>query len=187
MNLFTIILTAFSLSMDAFAVSVAYGISLKKLNVTEPVKVGLYFGTAQFLMPLLGWLLASGFMEYIKDYDHWIAFILLSVIGGKMIYGSVTEKESENATFNSSVLGMTVLAIATSIDALAAGISFALIDTNVLFASGVVGIVTFVVCAFGTYFGKKLGLLFRKRAEILGGGVLILLGANILIKHLFLS
>lgn len=183
----TIFMTALGLAMDAFAVSVCKGISLQRIKLSHALRFGVFFGAFQFAMPLLGWFLASSFAEYIQAYDHWIAFILLAFIGGKM-FKEGCEDDGEEVCDEAEILSfrnMTVLAVATSIDAMAVGISFALIHVDVLSASAVIGVVAFALSAAGVLLGKKLGGVFQKGAEKFGGIVLILIGLRILIDHLF--
>lgn len=193
MNLFLILAYGISLSMDAFAVAICKGISLPKVKITDALKVGLYFGIFQGLMPLIGYFLANTFRAYIESFDHWIAFILLLFIGGKMIWES-TESEDEGCDCNAlSFKNMIVLAIATSIDALAVGIAFSC-DGMELFGDGLVmGIysscaiictTTLVLSTIGTKIGKLLEDKFKTKAELAGGIVLILLGTKILYEHL---
>ena len=187
MDLLTVFLIANGLAMDAFAVSVANGIMLRQIRVGHVLRFGLFFGAFQFIMPLLGWMLGSMFAEQIQSYDHWVAFVLLAFIGGKMFQEGCEEKE-EDAFDEQQALGlrnMTLLAIATSIDAMAVGVSFALIHVDVLFASSVIGVVAFVLSSAGVLLGKQLGTLFQKNAEKLGGLVLIAIGLKILVEHLF--
>ncbi|MCY6485558.1 manganese efflux pump MntP family protein [Clostridium aestuarii] len=184
MNILSIIFIAFGLAMDAFAVSITSGIIIKNLKIKNALKISFYFGGFQALMPLIGWAIASKFRNYIIIFDHWIAFIFLGLIGGKMIYEAITSKE-DKATFNP--LKDTVLlflAIATSIDALIVGISFALLKVFIIEAISIIGLITFVISFVGVLIGKKCGELLKKRAEITGGIVLILIGTKTLIEHL---
>jgi len=203
MDIISIVLIAVGLSMDAFAVSVTNGIIIRELKLQHALKVGLYFGVFQALMPLAGWLAGSRFKEYITSIDHWIAFILLAFIGGKMIHEAYKENcevcETGEEACEVAVSGhdgamsaedplrmgrLMVLAVATSIDALAVGISFAFLNVSILWSSAVIGSITFVICAAGVYVGRKFGCLFQKRAEIAGGIILVLIGAKILAEHL---
>ena len=182
MGTFLIILTSFSLAMDAFAVSVCKGIAMKKMDWKKAAIIGLYFGGFQALMPLIGYLLGVNFFELVKSVDHWIAFILLGIIGGKMIKESFGEEEniSDDVNFKS----MIVLAIATSIDALVVGITFAFLKVDIVFAVSMIGILTFVLSVFGTKIGNRFGSKYGKKAEFAGGIILILLGLKILLEHL---
>ena len=194
MDILSIFLIAVGLAMDAFAVSVSNGILIKKLTLPIVLKFAVFFGAFQFVMPLLGWRLGITFSASIASFDHWIAFGLLSLIGGKMLLdifkpagedevGEVNETDEKKIL---SLRNMTILAVATSIDAMAVGVSFAVIETNILFASAIIGIVAFVLSAVGVIIGKKLGDIFKKGAELFGAVILILIGFKILIEHLFL-
>ena len=202
MNIITIVLTAFALAMDAFAVSVSKGMTLKNLTKGLAIKIALFFGVFQAAMPLIGWLLGISFQGYIKAIDHWIALVLLSILGGKMIYefyenrkeakeekdeaasevSTTLESESKNKSELSNK-ELTTLAIATSIDALAVGISFAFLNVNIVSSSLIIGIITFGVCLIGVIAGKKIGGLFKDYAELIGGIILILIGINIFNEH----
>ena len=202
MNITTIVLTAFALAMDAFAVSVTKGMTLKNLTKAIAIKIALFFGVFQAAMPLIGWLLGISFQGYIKAIDHWIALILLSILGGKMIYEfyesrkegtsenedtesevSTTLEGEENNKYEISNKELTTLAIATSIDALAVGISFAFLNVNIVSSSLIIGIITFIVCFIGVIAGKKIGAIFKDYAELIGGIILILIGINIFNEH----
>ena len=199
MNIITILLTGFALAMDAFAVSVTKGMTLKNLTKKMAIKIALFFGVFQAIMPLTGWLLGISFQGYIQAIDHWVALILLSILGGKMIYEFYeNRKEAKNEAINEASMTMdsenkideelsnkelTTLAIATSIDALAVGISFAFLNVNIISSSLIIGIVTFIVCFIGVVAGKKIGSLFKDYAELIGGIILILIGLNIFNEH----
>lgn len=199
MNIITILLTGFALAMDAFAVSVTKGMTLKNLTKKMAIKIALFFGVFQAIMPLTGWLLGISFQGYIQAIDHWVALILLSILGGKMIYEFYeNRKEAKNEAINEASMTMdsenkideelsnkelTTLAIATSIDALAVGISFAFFNVNIISSSLIIGIVTFIVCFIGVVAGKKIGSLFKDYAELIGGIILILIGLNIFNEH----
>ena len=186
MDIYSIILVSVGLAMDAFSVSVTEGIVLKKPRLIDIMKIALFFGGFQFIMPCIGYLLGSAFAEYITAFDHIIAFVLLGFIGGKMIYEAVTEKDEDSEIKNPlSLKTLGILAIATSIDALAVGVTFATINVPVLFASLIIGIVTYIISAIGVCIGAKCGNLLGNKAEILGGIVLIGIGTKILIEHLF--
>lgn len=182
MGFVELLLIALGLSMDAFAVSVCKGLSLKKLSVKHAVLVGIYFGGFQFLMPVIGWLLGYRFEYMISSIDHWIAFILLGFIGGNMIKESFSKSEELNDDFG--VKTMLLMAIATSIDALAVGISFAFLSVDILPAAGLIGITTFILSGLGVYVGHAFGLKFKSGAERAGGIILILIGLKILLEHL---
>ena len=176
------------LSMDAFAVSVCKGLGMRKLNKKQAVIIGLYFGGFQALMPLIGWLLGSQFQKYITSIDHWIAFILLGFIGGKMIIEAVREwNEEEIVEVTDAPIdhkNMLVLAVATSIDALAVGITFAFLNTPIIEAISIIGITTFVLSIIGVIVGNFFGSKYKSKAEFIGGLILVLLGVKILLEHL---
>lgn len=182
MGFVELLLIALGLSMDAFAVSVCKGLSVKKLGIKHAVLVGIYFGGFQFLMPVIGWLLGYRFEYMISSIDHWIAFILLGVIGGNMVKESFSKSEELNDDF--SVKTMLLMAIATSIDALAVGISFAFLSVDILPAAGLIGITTFILSGLGVYVGHAFGVKFKSGAERAGGIILILMGLKILLEHL---
>ncbi len=184
MDLFDLIVTAIALSMDAFAVSISKGLSVQTLRPKHSLIVGAYFGGFQALMPFLGWLLASSFAEYIRRFDHWIAFVLLALIGANMIREALSKKEEEKMDASFGVKTMLPLAIATSIDALATGVTFAMTETNIWLAIAVVGTTTFVFSAVGLRIGHLFGRKYQAKAELLGGVILVLMGIKILIEHL---
>lgn len=173
---------AVGLSMDAFAVSICKGLSVKQLKLRHMMITGLYFGGFQALMPLVGYLLGIQFEHLITSIDHWIAFVLLSLIGLNMIKESRGDAEELNDSF--SLKTMLPLAVATSIDALAVGITFAFLRVNILYAVVFIGITTFVLSAAGVKIGQLFGTRFKSRAELAGGIVLILMGLKILLEHL---
>ena len=178
-------LIAVSLALDAFAVSVSSGISVPGFNWRHGVKMGAYFGAFQFFMPLLGWALGSSVSSYIEAVDHWIAFGLLALIGGRMVWGAL--HGGEDADGDASDLShrrLLLLAIATSIDALAVGVSMAFMEVDILASAAVIGVVAFALSLVGGLAGRRLGELFQQRAELVGGLVLIGIGAKILIEHL---
>ena len=193
MNIFLILTYAISLSMDAFAVSICKGISLGKPKLKDALIVGAYFGVFQGLMPLIGYFLANSFSNYIEAFDHWIAFVLLIFIGGKMIWECFHPDEDECCCNALSFKTMITMAIATSIDALAVGIAFSC-DGMQIFSNGLIfGVfascaticaTTFILSAIGVKIGKLLENKLKKRAEIAGGVVLIVLGCKILFEHL---
>lgn len=185
MDIISILLIGIGLAMDAFSVSVSEGIILKKPTLGQSAKIALFFGIFQFIMPCIGYLLGSAFADYITAFDHYIAFVLLGFIGGKMIYEAICEKEEGEIKNPLSFNTLLVLAIATSIDALAVGVTFATVSAPVIFASAIIGIVTYSIAFGGVYIGSKFGNLLGNKAEILGGLVLIGIGVKILIEHLF--
>ena len=181
MGFVELFLIAVGLSMDAFAVSICKGLSLGKLKIRHAALVGLYFGGFQALMPILGWLLGFRFEHVIESIDHWVAFALLSIIGVSMIR-EANEKEELNGDLGFRT--MLLLAVATSIDALAVGITFAFLQVRILPAAGLIGVTTFLLSAAGVYIGRAFGLRYKVRAELAGGIILILIGIKILLEHL---
>lgn len=184
MTLWELLLIATGLSMDAFAVSVCKGLATKEVKVKHFFIVGLWFGGFQALMPAIGYLLGSGFEQYISHLDHWIAFILLALIGGNMIRESrARDEENHNASFSAKT--MLVMAVATSIDALAVGITFALLpDVNIIAAVSFIGVITFILSGTGLKIGNAFGIKYKAKAEFAGGLILILMGIKILLEHL---
>ena len=182
MGFVELFLIAVGLSMDAFAVSVCKGLSVQKLEKKHMALVGLYFGGFQFLMPVLGYLLGARFESLITNVDHWIAFALLLVIGGNMIKESFGEAEKLNDDFGFKT--MLMLAVATSIDALAVGITFAFLQVRIVPAALLIGVTTFCLSALGIYIGNRFGARFERPATFAGGVVLILIGTKILLEHL---
>ena len=182
MSFVELFLIAVGLSMDAFAVSVCKGLSVNRLEKKHAAIVGLYFGGFQFLMPVIGYLLGSRFESLITSVDHWIAFALLLVIGGNMIKESRGEAEGLSDDFGFKT--MLLLAIATSIDALAVGISFAFLSVDILPAALLIGCTTFLLSAAGCYIGRAFGAKYKSGAELTGGIILILIGVKILLEHL---
>ena len=176
------------LSMDAFAVSVCKGLGMRKLSKKQALIIGLYFGGFQALMPFVGWLLGSQFQKYITSIDHWIAFILLGFIGGKMMIEAVREwNEEEVVDVMDAPIdhkNMLVLAVATSIDALAVGITFAFLGTPIVEAITIIGITTMVISIAGVVVGNFFGSRYKSKAEFIGGLILVLLGLKILLEHL---
>jgi len=185
MNFVTITIIAIGLAMDAFAVSIASGVTLKQFKVGPALRVALFFGGFQALMPVLGWLTGSSFQQYIAAFDHWIAFGLLTFIGSKMIYESFLIEKTENNYDPNNLATVFVLSIATSIDALAVGLSFSALQVQIIQPAIVIGIVTFLLSLLGVYIGGKFGSLFENKIEFIGGTVLIGIGLKILIEHLF--
>lgn len=181
-------LLGIGLAMDAFAVSVCKGLGMRKLNKKQTLIIGLYFGGFQALMPLIGWLLGSQFQKYITRIDHWIAFILLGFIGGKMMIEAIREwNEEETVDVIDAHLdhkNMLVLSVATSIDALAVGITFAFLDTPIIEAITIIGITTMVISIIGVVVGNFFGSRYKSKAEFIGGLILVLLGLKILLEHL---
>ena len=182
-----LVLIGVGLSMDAFAVSICKGLAMRKVNKKQAVVIGLFFGGFQALMPFLGWLLGSQFERYITSIDHWIAFILLGVIGGKMMMEAVKKEEAEEIKQMDPPLDlkeMFLLAVATSIDALAVGITFAFLQYPIVEAISVIGVTTFAISIGGVYVGNFFGNKYKSKAEFVGGLILVLLGLRILLTHL---
>ena len=181
-------LLGIGLAMDAFAVSVCKGLGMRRLNKKQALIIGLYFGGFQALMPLIGWLIGRQFQTYITSIDHWIAFILLGFIGGKMMIEAIREwNEEETVDVMDAPLdhkNMLVLAVATSIDALAVGITFAFLDTPIIEAITIIGITTMVISIIGVVVGNFFGSRYKSKAEFIGGLILVLLGLKILLEHL---
>ena len=185
MSIWELILTALGLAMDAFAVSVCKGLAVKSVRVKHMVIAGAWFGGFQALMPLCGYWLGSYFLEYIEAFDHWIAFALLGLIGLNMIREAFSKEDNEAAgSGDLKVLTMLLLAVATSIDALAVGITLAFLEVQILPAALLIGLITFVVCAAGIKVGSLFGTKYKTGAEIAGGVSLVLLGTKILLEHL---
>lgn len=183
MGLLELFILAVGLSMDAFAVSVCKGLAMKQITFKNAAIVGAWFGGFQALMPLIGWLLGSRFKSYITAIDHWIAFVLLLIIGANMIKESFDKsEESANASLGFKI--MLMLAIATSIDALAVGVTFAFLDVNIWWAIIFIGSITFTLSAIGVKAGSVFGVKYKSKAELAGGIILILIGTKILLEHL---
>ena len=169
--------------MDAFAVAVGKGLNMKKLDYKWALVIALFFDIFQAHMALIGWLIGGQFEKYINGYDHWIVLILLSIIGGKMIYES-RDKNCEVECKQSSIKELIVLSIATSIDALAVGVSFALIEIDIVLSSLIIGIITFLLSFIGVLIGNKFGCKYKGTAELIGGLILIFIGIKIVVEHL---
>ena len=183
MGILDIILLSVGLAMDAFSVSVCKGLSMKTIDRKGAFMTALFFGAFQAGMPVIGYFLGSRFTGYIETFDHWIAFGLLAFIGGKMILEAVTEKEEEAAGEYSLKYGeLTVLAIATSIDALAVGLVFAAAETKIVFPVTMIGAITFILSLAGVLIGHRFGGKFGNKAEIVGGTILILIGTKLLLE-----
>lgn len=184
MELLTIILIAIGLSFDTFAVSVSSGLILKKIDFFNATKIAITLAIFQAAMPVLGWLAGSGIKDYAENFDHWIAFGILLLLGVKMIYESFKTDPGDRSFNPLDIKIMIGMAIATSIDALVVGFSFALLDYKILVSVFIIGFVTYVVAMLGMLFGKKIGACMGRRMEVLGGVMLILIGLKILIEHL---
>lgn len=180
MSLIELFILAVGLSMDAFAVSICKGLSLRKIKAKHMCIAGLWFGGFQALMPLVGYFLGSFFSEMIEQYDHWVAFILLTIIGGNMIKESFGKDENVDSAMDFK--SMLLLAIATSIDALAVGVTFAFLQVQIVPAVSFIGVVTFIFSAVGIKIGSLFGTKYRSKAELFGGIVLVLIGLKILLE-----
>lgn len=183
MSLLTLFITAVGLSMDAFAVSVCKGLAMKKLSVKKAVLIGLWFGGFQALMPTIGYLLGTRFEKYVTSIDHWISFVLLAFIGINMIKEALSGDEDE-ANDSVDLKTMFLLAVATSIDALAVGVTYAFLQVRIIPAVAFIGVTTFVLSVAGVKIGNVFGLRYKSKAEIFGGIILIVMGAKILAEHL---
>lgn len=184
MSFLSLFALAVGLSMDAFAVAVCKGLALKKIRLRHAFIVGLWFGGFQALMPLIGYFLAAQFRNAITAYAHWIAFSLLVLIGANMIREAIFEKEEEETDSALSFRSMLPLAVATSIDALAVGVTFAFLDVNIWTSIALIGCTTLLLSMAGVKAGSLFGAKYEKKAEILGGCILILLGVKTLLEHL---
>ena len=183
MDLIELFLIAVGLSMDAFAVSVCKGLAMPKCTFKKAAIVGLWFGGFQALMPAIGYILGAQFQEAIASIDHWIAFVLLALIGGNMIHEAL-DNDEEEADASLDVKTMFLLAVATSIDSLAIGMTFAFLKVSIIPAVCFIGIVTFIISFAGVKIGNVFGVRYKNKAEIVGGVILILLGLKILLEHL---
>lgn len=184
MSLLELFIIAVGLSMDAFAVSICKGLSMCKMRWSNAVIVGLYFGGFQAIMPFIGYILGSQFKDAITSIDHWIAFILLSVIGINMVREALN-KEEESCDASLDFKNMLILAVATSIDALAVGVTFAFLQVSIVPAVSFIGVTTFVLSIVGVKVGNVFGCRYKSKAEFAGGTILILMGIKILVEHLF--
>lgn len=184
MELIPLFLIAIGLSFDTFAVSVSTGLCLPNLRFVQAIKIALTLGFFQALMPFIGWALGKQISDYISDYDHWVAFGLLLALGTKMIFESFKNDTPEKCLNPLKPLVLIWLAIATSIDALVVGLSFAFLNMNIYSSVIIIGFVTYMVAMLGMLFGKKLGNRLGKRMEIIGGLILIGIGTKILMEHL---
>lgn len=183
MTIWELIVIAVGLSMDAFAVSIGKGLSMEKLNRKNQIIIGAYFGGFQALMPVIGYFVGISFRSFVESVDHWIAFVLLVLIGVQMLREARNEEEVDASV---RVKEMLVLSVATSIDALAVGVSFAFLPgVNIWAAAGSIGIITFLLAAVGVKIGNVFGSKYRAKASIFGGMILIIMGSKILIEHLF--
>lgn len=184
MGIFTMASIGVGLAMDAFAVSICQGLKMIKVNKKYAVIIALFFGIFQAMMPLIGYVIGVQFESYITSIDHWIAFILLGFIGFNMIKESREKEEIDECIYRLDYKELTMMAIATSIDALAVGVAFAFLNVNVLMAVSIIGIITFGLSLIGVLLGHTLGMKFKSNAEMFGGIVLIIIGLKIILEHL---
>lgn len=183
MSITEIVLLSIGLAMDAFAVSICKGIQMKKMNWRKAIIIGLWFGGFQALMPTIGYFLGTTFESVVTSIDHWIAFVLLEIIGGNMLKESFSNEE-DDGNDDVGVKTMFFLAVATSIDALAVGITFAFLKVNLLLAISLIGVISFILPVLGTKIGNRFGDKYKSKAEFVGGMILVLLGIKILLEHL---
>lgn len=179
----TTILIAVGLAMDSFSVSVANGMTRHSVTVANAAKIGVFFGFFQAIMPVFGWLAGVNVLEFIAGVDHWVAFGLLSVIGGRMIYEAL-RKDAKNILGSLSVGVLVVLSLATSIDALAVGLSFSFLQVSIVAPAIATGIITFALSFIGMYLGNRFGRVLKNKIEVFGGVILLLIGVKILLEHL---
>lgn len=184
MEIGELLLIGIGLSMDAFAASVCQGLKMHKIQPKKTLIIALFFGGFQALMPLIGWVLGKQFETYITSIDHWIAFVLLAFIGGKMIFDALKKEEDKEDDVPFSIREIFLLAIATSIDALAVGITFAFLQANIWVSISLIGCTTFLLSAVGVFLGHKFGAKHKNKAELAGGVILVLIGLKILLEHL---
>ena len=183
MGFFELFLIGIGLSMDAFAVAICKGLGMERINKRDALLLALFFGGFQALMPLMGYLLGSRFASYIERWDHWIAFVLLAFIGGNMIRESREEAKEEQTFAGVNFKELIVLAIATSIDALAVGVTFAFLQVKIVPAVTIIGCTTFILSLAGVYVGNVFGAKYKSKAEFVGGAILILIGVKILLER----
>ncbi len=183
MGLIEIILSGIALAMDAFAVSICKGLTLKKMEISKALICGIYFGIFQALMPLIGYFIGKSFITFVESFDHWIAFAILAIIGINMIRESFSKEEVDP---DFSAKAMLILALATSIDALTMGLSFSMVDlrVNIFAAVAIIGVITFVLSGLGVFIGNIFGSRFNKAAQIIGGVCLVLIGVKVLLDGL---
>jgi putative Mn2+ efflux pump MntP len=183
-DLATIFLIAIGLSMDAFAVSIASGFAMGRLRLRGILRIALFFGSFQALMPVIGFFIGMSIRDYIEDFDHWVAFGLLLFVGARMIHESLSPKARDEKMDTESLPTLVLLAVATSIDALAVGLSLSLLKVNVFFPAAIIGITAFVLSSFGVVIGRQSGRVLGSKVEIIGGIILIGIGLKILWDHM---
>ena len=179
----TTLLIAIALAMDSFSVSIANGLTTKQFKTTNALKIGAFFGFFQAIMPIIGWYAGAHILDLISEFDHWIAFFLLAGIGLRMVYESI-KQDSKSIIRSFSLKVLLMLSIATSIDALAVGLSLFVLNVSIMTLAVATGIITFTLSCFGVYLGGKFGSLLRNKVEALGGIILIIIGLRILLEHL---
>jgi putative Mn2+ efflux pump MntP len=179
----TTLLIALGLAMDSFSVAIANGLATKTFKTTKALKISVFFGFFQAIMPIIGWYAGVHLLDLISGFDHWIAFLLLTFIGLRMIYESIRD-ESNRLVSSLSIKVLLILSIATSIDALAVGLSLSFVEVSIIEPAFVTGVVTFSLSFLGVYIGGRFGHILKNRAELLGGTILIILGLKILFEHL---
>ncbi|MBE0461507.1 MAG: manganese efflux pump [Candidatus Aminicenantes bacterium] len=184
MDIIIIIFIAFGLAMDAFAVSITSGLTIKHLRINNALKIAIFFGSFQAIMPLIGWSAGLGFRDFISGVDHWVTFGLLSIVGCKMIYESSKMGSNEKKIDPLNVYVLFILSIATSIDALAVGLSLSFLNVPIALPAIIIGVVAFLLSLVGVYIGNRIGHFFERKIEIIGGVILIGIGVKILIEHL---
>ncbi len=184
MNFYEVFLIAVGLAMDAFAVSVCKGLNMRRVDFKYTLIIALFFGFFQAMMPIIGWIAGRQFESYITSVDHWIAFVLLAFIGGKMVWDALHDDGTENGGIVYDFKEITLLAVATSIDALAVGISFAFLEVSIIPSASAIGIITFLLSVAGVLIGNRFGMRFKTKAEIAGGVILVLIGLKILLEGL---
>lgn len=186
MNFFIVLALALALAMDAFAVSMGLSLSLSKMTRSQTFRLSFHFGFFQFMMPIIGWMAGRSLLDFIKAFDHWVAFGLLLVIGGKMIYESFGREEKRKMRRSDPTRGFSLmmLSVATSMDALAVGLSLAALHAAIIYPAVIVGLVAFSMSVIGVRIGPLVGIIVGKRAELAGGMILVIIGVKILSEHL---
>jgi len=179
---FLILFIALGLAIDSFSVSVANGLANKTFKIREALKISAFFGFFQGIMPVIGWVAGESVADLISGFDHWIAFLILTLVGVKMIYGAIRNK-SQNFIKSLNIKVLLILSIATSIDALAVGLTLSFLEISVLFPALVIGVVTFLLCFLGVFVGSRFGSILKNKVKILGGLILIGIGLQILLEH----